>query len=204
MTRSGAAFLALRIFVTLLMLTGIAIAPRAARADRVYDIVNYPSLQSGDTVSGTITTDGVTGTDLPVTNFFGPSHIIDWNVTLSDSNGPIVSFTRSDSDFSGTTFSATPTELIINPADYDSLSFQILLGINPNFVSFGWYGEGSFVDYSYGTFFGPYWATGVSGPFIVATAVPEPSTGLLAGIGAVALVVSGWSRHRRARGQATN
>ncbi len=43
------------------MLSTLLTLPTAARADRMYNILNNPDIQNGWTLSGTITTDGTMG-----------------------------------------------------------------------------------------------------------------------------------------------
>ena len=52
--------------IPLLILAAISqTPPEVGAASITYDVVNYPTLQNGYTVSGTITTNGATGTSLP-------------------------------------------------------------------------------------------------------------------------------------------
>ena len=53
----------------LLILVAISLIPTEVGADSItYNVVNYPALQNGYTVSGTITTNGAIGTALPSTD----------------------------------------------------------------------------------------------------------------------------------------
>ncbi len=198
-SRSAAAVLALRISVLLLMLMGIAIAPRVARADITYNVVDYPSLESGYTISGTITTDGKVGTGLITAGGIvgPPGDILNFDITISNSNGPVETFSLADAaSIAGTTFTATPTELIVDPAVGDDIGFQL-----PNFDYVVWTAQGqSWVTYAYGGFFGPNWRDAIGDPFIVATApaaTPEPATVTLLGAGVLTLGAFRLRRRRR-------
>ena len=80
----------------------------AAPIPITYNLVNYPLLQDGATLTGTITTDGTTGGNLP------GSIIQSWQLTVTGGGSP---FSMSSSDFSasalGDQLNVTPTTLSI-------------------------------------------------------------------------------------------
>jgi hypothetical protein len=65
------------LFAALSLAIAIGIAPASNGASIVYNVVDYPALQNGYTVSGTITTNGSIGTHLPAMD------ITAWNITVS-------------------------------------------------------------------------------------------------------------------------
>jgi len=73
--------------ILLLTLTALAFRPAEVAAGSItYNVVNYPDLQNGNTVTGTITTDGATGSNLPGTD------ITLWNITIQS----VYTFTMTD------------------------------------------------------------------------------------------------------------
>ena len=100
----------------MLMLAGATIASREVYAGSfVYNVVNYPALQNGYTVTGTITTSVNQGTDLP-------TPITSWDVTITGSAGTF-QFTPIDSSARGH-LDVTPTTITVATAG-DVLEFVI-------------------------------------------------------------------------------
>ena len=91
----------------------------AAPIPITYNLVNYPLLQNGATLTGTITTDGTTGGNLP------GSIIQSWQLTVTGGGSP---FSMSSSDPNpyaiGYALNVTPTTLSIG----SSLLFQSDVG----------------------------------------------------------------------------
>ena len=172
------------------MLAGATLAPGEVSADFVYNVVNYPALQNGYTVSGTITTLVDQGTSLP------PSDITAWNITIT---GPSFTstFTPTNSSKPNGLFDATPTSLMV--------------GLNGGVISFSgtttgeieWIGP-SFDEYTYSTANGTsLWDASLdmsTNPVaVIQNTVPEPSSVGLAVFGAVTGFAYGWVRKRRSQ-----
>ena len=90
-TRRIGAFPKFRRIILPILLFVCGIANPAARADLIYTINAYPDVTSPYTVSGTITTNGATGTSLP------GSDIIAWDITISQASSTIVEITPTNS-----------------------------------------------------------------------------------------------------------
>jgi hypothetical protein len=171
-----------------LLLAGFALVSPHVNAEWItYAVDNYPSLQNGYTVSGTITTNGATGTGLFA------SDITSWNITITSGSSTIETFTNTNSSNAGANFDATLTTLSVTASTgVDVLSFLS----NGSYGFIEWFGVGFAPFYEAqnpeGTYFwsSPYDAQ--SQP--VASAVPEPSSAILAVLGAVAVVAYGVSR----------
>jgi len=84
-------------------MAGGATAPPALGDLITYEMVNYPTLQNGYTVSGFITTDGATG-GIVATN------IPNWNIAVTRSGLPIFDLNPTNSYINGG-FEATLTDL---------------------------------------------------------------------------------------------
>jgi hypothetical protein len=161
----------------------------------IYNVVNYPALQNGYTVSGTITTNGATGTQLPSTD------ITSWNITITNGTNS-AAITSSNTTNFGQSFDATP--VVISVASlHDAISFQTtttptntLIWANLNT------GAG---EYSSEINSNIAWL--LVGPFEpsnpVAQTVPEPSSAVLALIGAGTVVACGLVRQCRAKRRQT-
>ncbi len=156
--------------LVILLLANAALAYRpieCAAGSITYDIVNYPSLQNGHTVSGTITTNGTTGSDLSYQN------ITSWNITIQS----VYTFTPSDSFVFGT-FNATDQTLTTGGTLELSQS-----AFRPTEIN--WSSALNFYNA-----LNPYpqslWSSSWTTSDVIAT-VPEPSTAILAGIGLAAL-----------------
>jgi len=175
-----------------------------------YNFADYPANQhdeihSGiDTISGTIVTDGTMGT------WYDPSlHILGGSLTF---NSPVGSFTCPldgqcwYSDYP--TILATPTQLLV-PTGYvidlgaQSSAFDMQLSYYHSDL-YGTYYCGQVRDSSFTVlaWFGNFPLTSDPGSiaanesWVIATAVPEPSTFALLGIGAIGLLV--WWRRQAA------
>jgi PEP-CTERM motif len=191
--RRSVAIGSLRKWVPLLLLTMGAIASTAESASITYSVVNYPALQNGFTVSGTITTNGATGSSLPGID------ITSWDINIAFQS-TLTTLTPSNTFNQTGTFDATNSELTITGAD--SIVFIGVPG------SIQWVGISNFGVYD-GNVLGEstMWNSVFPLGSSVAT-VPEPSSLILAMIGggiALACVVV---RHHRgkslpATGQAT-
>jgi hypothetical protein len=185
------------------------LATSSAKADITYAIQNYTADQAGHTLSGQIITDGTLG-DLSA------SAIKSWTVTIS--NEGTFSGDSKGVSISGSVM-ATATQITLdNPAEptttavansltftsgsfqllYDQEWFQTFPGPPPVFDNIKEY---VFADSTHDI-----WQTispkmNGTEPWLIAaaapTAVPEPSTAIVAVFGAVAFVAYGWSRHRR-------
>jgi hypothetical protein len=178
------------IAIPLLILAATSLTPREVGAASItYDVVNFPDLQNGYTVTGTITTNGATGT-IP------PSDITSWDITITQGNNTIEEFTTTNTTAAGFFF-ATPTSIAI-PFDFGGMVFQ-----NANETNrIGWLNDvHSLSSYSATVNSTVLWASLREDSIgVIATAVPEPSSAVLASIGAVAVFFAyGWSRHRRAQ-----
>jgi hypothetical protein len=195
--------------LTMILLTGAAIAPRSAHAgDITYSLANYTSDQAGHSVSGSITTDGVIGT-------LTDSDILSWTVTIDSTT-----FTSNDAgaaiDQSGI-LTATPTSLDLpmvptGSGNGNDLQLFTQPGATPLDL-INWAQLDS--DRSPSGYTGvisatPLWATDnpvLNGtePWVIASistaAVPEPSSAVLAVIGAVTIVGYGASRRGGERRQ---
>jgi hypothetical protein len=172
----------LRKWVPLLLLTMGAIASTAESASITYTVVNYPTLQNGFTVSGTITTNGATGTSLPGID------ITSWDINLAFQSTSTM-LTPSNTLNETSTFDATNSELTITGAD--SIAFIGVPGAIQwtGISNFGVY-EGNVLGES--TMWNSVFALGSS----VAT-VPEPSSLILAMIGGGIVLACAVVRHHR-------
>jgi hypothetical protein len=94
--------------IPLLILAGTALTPTEVGAASItYNVLNYPTLQNGYTVTGTITTDGSTGMELPGTD------ITSWDIVISKGTTTIGTLNPSDTFNETTTFDATPMSLSV-------------------------------------------------------------------------------------------
>jgi len=204
--RSGGSFYRV-VVLTQIILTWAVISPRPAKAGSYY-IANYPTDQNGHNISGTITTDGTLGT-------LAAKNIISWSVTIDGTT-----FTNTDPNaetlVSGTGLNAALTSITLAEAaigEFNALQFDIN-NASVTSPSIDWHRSPSAVpgvntDLYLGsiseanTWFTENPSMGGTNPWLIAAAVPEPSTALLASIGAVvAFLAYGWSHHRVQRRQA--
>jgi hypothetical protein len=179
-----------RIVFPLFLLSVAILATRSAQADITYALQNYPADQSGHTLSGFITTDGVVGT-------LSTFDIKAWTVTIDNTT-----FSSSDpfasNGVSGDHLTATSTQILLaagtpldqpaelllfsepdgTPATADSLEY------NRNFL------QGQVYEAVLGNNQLQWQAIGAkmggTDPWVIAT-VPEPSTALIAVFGALRL-----------------
>lgn len=192
---------------TLILLSGTAIAPCAAKADVTYNLSTPPF--TGGSISGTLTTTtGATGT-------LSAGSFSSWDIIVNITTSPASTFTLTNlnstiSSLLGVT--ATLTQLTITQSSIPA-QFTIQESSTGPFViwSFlpappptnGFYGGG--IDANAGTL-SVVATSGIASPYTIATAqtaaaVPEPSTAIGAVFGAVAFIAYGWSRHRREQRQ---
>jgi PEP-CTERM motif len=176
--------------------------PNLAEAGPItYAIQNYPADQNGATVSGTFTSDGKIG-DLSKTD------ITSWTLTITPSWGTAVSVSSSSLDASlaitgdvvASAFSITLAAPTVNPSDnilqLHGRTDGFLVGID--YVR-GLNGSGPSAIYD-GTDDGFVWqngdpSMGGTDPWVIAQAVPEPSSVILAALGALGII--GWRLARR-------
>ena len=185
--------------VPLLILARMALTPTEISAASItYSIVNYPTLQNGYTVSGTITTNGATGTFLPGTD------ITSWDISITKGTTTVVTLTPTESFNLSNAFDATTTSITV-ATPFDTVEF---VSVSLPEIDLSWTGLPTgptiymAIDHSTNT---ALWNSSlfIDNSFIAT--VPEPSSAVLASIGAVAAFLAyRWSRHRRAqRRQAT-
>jgi hypothetical protein len=176
--------------ISMLILAGFTLAPRAVHADITYTIDNYASLQEGYTVSGTITTNGTTGPFIRP----GGGVVKSWDIAITQGTTTIFTFTHSNSSFAGSTFDATLTNLSIAAGDTIYLRSS-----NPSLYDIQWLNLAPSEVYQADTPQTILWTgRGWNPESPVATAsVPEPSSAILAAIGAVSGIAYGWVRKRR-------
>jgi hypothetical protein len=186
--RRFGAIQSLRLFIPLLLLAWGAIAPTVAWAgDITYQILNGGIYPNG-TLSGTITTNGTTGTDL------SPADIVSWDITATGGTltGGSVTLTPANSPDLYGVFNATDQVITLSPGG--TLGMQS--SFSPYYPTFRWdsyeLGGTSYTDWDAfnapGSFASGYYPEGDSP---VATVLPEPSTAMLAGFGAVGVLVYG-------------
>src|SRR5262249_54250211 len=95
--------------IPLLILAGMVMTPTDVVAGSItYNVVNYPTLQDGFTVSGTITTNGAIGTLLSGTD------ITSWDITIAKGDMLVEKFDPSDSSNTSTNFDATPYAITVS------------------------------------------------------------------------------------------
>jgi hypothetical protein len=177
--------------IPLLILTGMTLTPtEVGAASTTYYVVNYPALQNGYDVTGTITMNGTTGTLLPGTD------ITSWDINITKGGTAVATFNPSDSVNNTTVFDATLTTISVATIP-DSVAF-IKSGLSGEII---WTNRNPQpIPPTYAASSAPTLLWSAQLPTIgspVAT-VPEPSSAVLASIGAVvAFLAYGWSRHRR-------
>ena len=188
----------------ILILAGFALAPGKARADITYTIVDYPADENGYTVSGTITTDGSTGTET------SGGFIESWSVSITKNGTTIADFASTQSGFVSVSgdLVVTSTSIDLAPAPPSGLGGGYLQLTGQNNYSIDWSDDGFVTGhplYSAGSISPPtyYWnSSGAAAPTEIATAtavVPEPSTAAVAVLGAASGLAYGLVRKRGAR-----
>ncbi|MBN1910820.1 MAG: PEP-CTERM sorting domain-containing protein [Pirellulales bacterium] len=169
-----------------------------------YDLESYPDWQSGYSLTGTITTNGTTGT-------LGYTDIVSASIVVSD--GTTVYENLSPNEIYGVqNLSATATGLYLPlwtlSASFPSFSVGSTGYGLPRlqytyFDHFGGVYSGYRCDVPISTGLNVLWATpnGYSNPlqldgspWLIATAVPEPSSLCLLGIGAIGLMIFVWRK----------
>jgi hypothetical protein len=171
----------------------LAFAGTSAKADIVYDLINHSSLQNGYTLSGTITTDGTTGT---LTDM---SFIKSWAVKITGPSNYKLEFSSSPS---------VPAELTIGSLVVTETSIKLSTSPNSSFL-LGTIGD-ALVNWNFRGYtaidYRTERPTGLwsyqSAVYDIATvstpAVPEPSSLAIAGCGALAgLIALGRNRSRK-------
>ncbi len=182
--RRGVARMVRSTTTPLLILAGIALCTSEATAGSVvYSMVDYPSLQNGYSVGGTIT----------ATN----GSISAWDITLSLGTDPLYTFdTINSTFFSNNSPVVTPTTIYAPSNSFvivDANDFTFALGWDP--VALRYYG----VNERNG-----FWNTSIPNQdFTIATlcssTVPEPSSCLLAVCGVVSGIAYAESKRRAKR-----
>jgi hypothetical protein len=180
--------------IPLLILVDISLIPTEVGAAPItYYVVDYPDLQNGYTVSGTITTNGATGTFLPGTA------ITSWDILISLGPNPIASITPADSVNFSNGFNATPTTIFVSMPP-ESIIFEGITGVTTT-VLMEWFQPslGTFTQYTSGVNNVFLWSTAlptITSPIAV---VPEPSSAVIAVSGAVTGIAIVLVRKRRAQ-----
>jgi hypothetical protein len=181
--------------VPLLILVAIALIPTEVGAGSItYNVVNYPDLQNGYTVSGTITTNGATGTFLPGTD------ITSWDISITKGTTTVVTLTPTDSFNISNAFDATTTSITAaTPFDVVEFVATSLPEIDLSWTGLPGGGAVSYMaeDHTNNT---NLWNSSLFPANSPIATVPEPSSAVLASVGAVAAFLAyGSSRHRRAQ-----
>jgi hypothetical protein len=197
-----------RLMIAVLSVAMIVSASNAWADMLTYSIVDYPTLQIDtmtgltDHVSGTITAD-------PMTGLIGSA-----SFTITGSTSYTVA---SATIFSAVNVSVSPTEITLSSAaSYGFLDLKGSTGVSGanSSADLQWYtpadpwvvGTMDWAGYmgtvgSKGS--GPLFASGQVAPeftyypWVVATVVPEPSTLVLFGIGAISFIAYGWRRRAK-------
>ncbi len=174
------------------------LVPAVTRADLIYNIQNYPSDQSGHTLSGTITTDGTIGT-------LTAGNIVSWVVTFDGTE----SFRSTDSGaITGVqSLDATSTSLTLSNLNFGSV---LNLGVSISGVEADeLFWRNSFLS-SQLLYLAKYnsaqlWSTttpslGGREPWLIAVppTIPEPSSLAIAG-SAITCGVGFWLKRKRRR-----
>ena len=186
------------------LVLAFGIFSEASAGSITYNIVDMPADQNGFTVSGTITTDGVIGN-------LANSDITSWSVTISQ-GGTFETFISSNGGAIVNILNnlvATASEIYVPPAANFAVAndFQLLsVPSIPNPISIDqirWVNSPQPIYMAQVNFSSPpAWNTSppvVDTNWVIATAVPEPSTLTMLGIGATCLAgVLGRRASRRA------
>jgi hypothetical protein len=174
--------------------------PEATAGSITYNIVAYPTITSPYSVSGTITTNGATGTALDGTDITG------WDITVTQGTTPIFELTPTNSDNITSIFDATATTITVPTTSGQSIQFATT--DIPSSQDINWLRNDDNTITYLGTDvsilpFGQSIWNGLlptnQSPVATATAIPEPSTGVLVGIGAVHALPYVQHRKRQSR-----
>ena len=190
--------------ITLLILAGMALLQQEVRASTTYSIIDYPAFQNGFTIEGSITTDGTAGT-LTNTDF-----IQSWNISILKNN--VVQETYGGG--AGTAGGATLVGDLLVSSKSISLDFtngtNFTLHSPINISETEWQAitvtppASPFAVYSSSGTQQLFWAGDVgSGIVQIATVVPEPTSAVLAWIGAGSVMTYVLVRKRRAQRRQT-
>ena len=178
--------------------SGLRHRPPRAAASLTYDIISYTNTGS---ITGTITTDGHTGV-------IGTGDITAWDITVTLSP-TVLTYTNSTSRINSgglsTGITATSTALYLNPAPAipNELEFSIPGTANHHisWVAAQIYGADFNQSSDEPNFFG---MAPLTAPIAtVPSAVPEPSSAILAALGAAWVAAIGSTRHRREKSSAS-
>ncbi len=188
-----------RILVTLLLLAGAGIAPQSLKAGSItYNIENYPAVQAGSQLSGSITTDGHIGS-------LASANILSWTVTIDSttfaSTDPGASVTIIDNKLVASSTAITLASDIIP----NVFELSVPTTPNPSILEYDYSPTLAYVGQintglKWDTIFaqpGPPLTIGV----FASSSVPEPSSAVLAVFGVIGIAY-GWSSHRRAQRRA--
>jgi hypothetical protein len=158
------------------------IAQPSARADLIYEVVDYPTLENGYTVTGTITTNGATGTSLPA------SDITSWDITISKGSTTIFTLTPMESANASAHFDATTTAITVA----DEITFSTSSG-----TGIDWFNTIGAIVYQGALNNTLIWDSDLPSLDSPIATIPEPSTAIVAVFGAATFAAYGWSRRRR-------
>jgi hypothetical protein len=174
----------------LLILAAISQTPPGVGAASItYSMVDYPTLQNGYTVSGTITTNGATGMNLPA------SDLTSWDITISLGSNTVATITQANSINLTVLFNATPTAITVPTAQGIGINLTI-----PGGDGIRWEHINLRAIYTGTSPTVPLWSSFLPTTDSPIATIPEPSSAVLASIGAVAAFLAyGWFRHRRAQ-----
>jgi hypothetical protein len=192
-----------RSWLLALLSFGLVLTTAPTRAgDVTYNLISYPALQDGYTLSGTITTDGSIGTAETGAN------IISWNINIPGAAGFPLNPGDSSIDFNGdfiTTASgllelAAPTD----PTARNSISFNSTVTFKASIAWSRYSPSFDFDLYTAGSENIAFWDAkapvndSVGGdPWIIASTVPEPGSLALAVLGSACIAVVQWTRRGR-------
>ncbi len=195
------------LMLRMVILAAVGLSPQAVGGSITYEFQSYPTAQSGYELSGTITTDGVTGA-------LSASDILSWSYTVSgvgtfNGNGGSVLI------IGGVLASATQITIAEPPVPPATETTNELTFIGSDTLSYSQSWDTISVNpliyfalniYAFGNESTNFWGTDApsqSEPWVIATAastaVPEPSSAVLAMIGAGSIATVGLVRRRRAR-----
>ena len=168
---------------SLLLLSLALLAPISAHAARIYNIVDYPDLQNGHSLSGTITTTD----DAPDDGMLQEEEVLDWHWEISGPNNITADWVEENSVFTNNilitedqiqlVLDSNSGMVLITPQDFPTVSLQwvtIKTSVDENLffseVAAGFIGRDGLI---------PYWTSQVETNgetnWVIATVVPEPA-----------------------------